>query len=64
MAVNELLPVGWKVNMHVSGCLSFQFFAKEKLDVPKEYIDGTIHSKPGAAIALLGRLYTLLTHRE
>ena len=41
-----------------------QFFAKEKLDISKEHIEGTIHCKPGAANALLERAYTLLTHRE
>jgi len=41
-----------------------QFFFKEKLDIPKELIEGTIHCKPGAANALLERAYTQLTHRE
>lgn len=41
-----------------------QFFGKEGLDIPKEYIEGTIHCKPGAAVALLNRLYVLLTQKE
>lgn len=41
-----------------------RFFIKEKLDVPKEFIDGTIHCKPGAAKALLEKAYTLLTLKE
>lgn len=41
-----------------------QFFAKEKLDISKEHIEGTIHCKPGAANALLETAYTLLTRRE
>ena len=41
----------------------FQFFAKEGLDIPKEFIEGTIHCKPGAASALIERAYTLLTHK-
>jgi hypothetical protein len=42
----------------------FQFFVREKLAVPQEFIEGTIHCKPGAAIALLERVYVLLTNRE
>lgn len=41
-----------------------QFFSKEGLDISKEYIEGTIHCKPGAAVALLNRLYILLTKKE
>ncbi|KAL5460490.1 hypothetical protein EMCRGX_G033941 [Ephydatia muelleri] len=41
-----------------------RFTAKQKLNVPKEYMDGTIHCKPGAAHALIERVYTLLTNRE
>lgn len=43
---------------------SLQFFSKENLDIPKDVIEGTIHCKPGAASALLERMYKLLTHRE
>ena len=41
-----------------------QFFIKAKLDVPNEFIEGSIHCKPGAAKALLERAYSLLTKRE
>lgn len=41
-----------------------QFFVKERLDIPKELVEGTIHCKPGAAIALLEKVYVLLTKRE
>lgn len=40
-----------------------RFFTKEKLDVAKEFIEGTIHCKPGAANTLLERVYSLLTNR-
>lgn len=43
--------------------LLVQFFAKEGLDIPKDYIEGTIHCKPGAAISLIEKAYTLLTHK-
>ena len=39
-----------------------QVFLKEKLGIPKELIEGTIHCKPGAAIALVEKLYTVLTN--
>jgi hypothetical protein len=41
-----------------------KFFIKEKLDIPKELIEGTIHCKPRAAIQLLERVYTVLTLKE
>jgi len=41
-----------------------QFFASEGLGIPKEYVEGTIHCKPGAACALLEKAYTLLTCRK
>ena len=41
-----------------------QFFAKEKLPVSQEFIEGTIHCKPGAAKALLEQAYSLLTKKE
>ena len=41
-----------------------QCFEKEKLDIPKAFVEGTIHCKPGAAIALLEKLYIQLTNRE
>jgi hypothetical protein len=40
-----------------------RFFAKEALDIPKDFIEGTIHCKPGAACSLIERSYTLVTHR-
>jgi len=40
-----------------------RFFAKKKLDIPKEMIDGTIHCKIGAAELLLHTIYSLLTNR-
>ena len=50
----------------MSGCFTMkgQYFEKEKLEIPKAFIEGTIHCKPGAAIALLERLYVLLTNKE
>ncbi|XP_041378766.1 spermatogenesis-associated protein 4-like [Gigantopelta aegis] len=41
-----------------------RFFTREKLDISKDYIEGTIHCKPGAAKLLLERMYTLLTLKE
>ena len=49
---------------HWGTVLCLQFFAKEKLHVPREYIEGTIHCKPGAAKALLEQAYHLLTKKE
>ena len=43
--------------------LFFQFFAKDGLDIPKDFIEGTIHCKPGAASSLIERAYILLTHK-
>ena len=43
---------------------SFQFFTKQKLAIANELVEGTIHCKPGAAIALLERIYVLLTNKE
>lgn len=44
--------------------ISLQFFAKEGLDMPGDMIEATIHCKPGAAVALLAKAFTLLTKRE
>lgn len=41
-----------------------RFFLKKKLVIPKELIEGTIHSKPGAANALVICVYSLLTNRR
>lgn len=41
-----------------------RFAAKQKLNIPKEYMEGTIHCKPGAAHVLIEKVYTLLTNRE
>ena len=49
--------------MIIYACVVLQFFTKEKLDVAKEFIEGTIHCKPGAANTLLERVYSLLTNR-
>ncbi|XP_067838230.1 spermatogenesis-associated protein 4 isoform X2 [Heptranchias perlo] len=40
------------------------FFFKKKLNIPKELIDATIHSKPGGAECLIQHIYTLLTNRQ
>ncbi|XP_063776728.1 spermatogenesis-associated protein 4 [Pseudophryne corroboree] len=41
-----------------------KFFAKRKLNVSKELIDGTMHCKPGAAEILLQEMYVMLTNRR
>ena len=41
-----------------------RFFLKKKLVIPKELIEGTIHSKPGAANALVICVHSLLTNRK
>ncbi|KAI6657485.1 Spermatogenesis-associated protein 4 [Oopsacas minuta] len=41
-----------------------RFFLKKKIAVPKELIEGTVHSKPGAANALIICVYSLLTNRR
>lgn len=41
-----------------------KFFTKQKLAIANELVEGTIHCKPGAAIALLERIYVLLTNKE
>eukprot|EP00118_Oscarella_pearsei_P000536 m.5187 g.5187 ORF g.5187 m.5187 type:complete len:233 (+) comp12434_c0_seq1:42-740(+) len=41
-----------------------RFIQKHQLPIPKEYIDGTVHCKPKAAISLIELLYTLLTNRH
>ena len=41
-----------------------RFFLKKKLTVPKELVEGTIHSKPGAANALAICVFSLLTNRR
>ena len=56
---NSVFLVGTVTNL----LLLFQFFAKEGLDIPKDFIEGTIHCKPGAASSLIERAYTLLTHK-
>ncbi|RDD39199.1 Spermatogenesis-associated protein 4 [Trichoplax sp. H2] len=40
-----------------------RLFKKHGIDIPKVLIDGTMHSKPGAAILLVERVYTILTNR-
>ncbi|XP_062514269.1 spermatogenesis-associated protein 4-like [Corticium candelabrum] len=41
-----------------------RFFQRHQLGIAKERVDGTIHCKPGAAIALVEQVYTLLTNRK
>ena len=41
-----------------------RFFLKKKLAVPKDLIEGTVHSKPGASNALAICVYSLLTNRR
>jgi hypothetical protein len=33
------------------------------ISLPKDLIDGTIHSQPGSAEELVEQIYTLLTHK-
>jgi len=40
------------------------FFRRQKIDIPEEYIDGTIHCKEGAASLLTERIYEILTNRK
>ncbi|NXC48754.1 SPAT4 protein, partial [Penelope pileata] len=40
-----------------------RFFAKQKLCVAQELIEGTLHCKPGAAESLLQDMYSMLTNR-
>ncbi|XP_063415405.1 spermatogenesis-associated protein 4-like [Mytilus trossulus] len=40
------------------------FIKRHSLDIPEEYIDGTIHCKEGAAAMLLENIYELLTNRK
>ncbi|XP_055522329.1 spermatogenesis-associated protein 4 [Leucoraja erinacea] len=40
------------------------FIFKRKLNVPKEFIYATMHSKPGGAECLIQHIYTLLTNRQ
>lgn len=40
-----------------------RLFQREGFDIPSMEIEGTIHCKPGAAILLVQRLYTILTNR-
>nr|XP_025960967.1 spermatogenesis-associated protein 4 [Dromaius novaehollandiae] len=41
-----------------------RFFAKQKLGLAEEVIDGTIHCKPGAAEILVQDIYSRLTNRQ
>lgn len=41
-----------------------KLFKQKDIAVPREYIDGTIHCKPGAAEPLVCMLYAALTHRK
>ncbi|XP_072371889.1 spermatogenesis-associated protein 4 isoform X1 [Scyliorhinus torazame] len=40
------------------------FFFRRKLNIPKELIYATMHSKPGGAEYLIQHIYTLLTNRQ
>ena len=42
----------------------YQFFQRHEFDIPKEVIEGTIHSKPNAAALLMEKIYFLLTNRK
>lgn len=41
-----------------------QFLAKKNLPISVEFIDATLHSKDGAAEALLQQTYQLLTNKK
>ncbi|XP_053311275.1 spermatogenesis-associated protein 4 [Spea bombifrons] len=41
-----------------------KFFSKRNLNISKELIEGTLHSKPGAAELLLQDVYVMLTNRR
>ena len=40
------------------------FFKRNRMDIPKEYIEGTMHTKEGAAVLLIERIYEILTNRR
>ncbi|XP_051876162.1 spermatogenesis-associated protein 4 isoform X2 [Pristis pectinata] len=40
------------------------FIFRRKLNIPKEFIHATMHSKPGGAECLIQHIYTLLTNRQ
>eukprot|EP00794_Sanderia_malayensis_P007212 gene7212-8020_t len=40
-----------------------RFFQRAEFDIPQDEVQGTIHCKPGAAILLIQRIYTILTNR-
>ncbi|XP_065828178.1 spermatogenesis-associated protein 4-like [Oscarella lobularis] len=41
-----------------------RFIQKYQFPIPKDFIEGTIHCKPNAAVSLVELLYTLLTNRH
>ncbi|XP_072904136.1 spermatogenesis-associated protein 4 [Hemitrygon akajei] len=40
------------------------FIFRKRLNIPKEFIHATMHSKPGGAECLIQHIYTLLTNRQ
>ncbi|ESO86715.1 hypothetical protein LOTGIDRAFT_76788, partial [Lottia gigantea] len=40
------------------------FFKRHRIDIPPEYISGTIHCKEGAATLLIEKVYEILTNRQ
>jgi len=40
------------------------FIKQHKLDIPDDYVEGTIHCKEGAALLFIERLYEILTNRQ
>ncbi|XP_050415734.1 spermatogenesis-associated protein 4 [Patella vulgata] len=40
------------------------FFKRRRIDIPCEYIEGTIHCKEGASTLLIERIYEILTNRQ
>merc|ERR1712156_204892 len=40
------------------------FIKSHKLDIPEDYVEGTIHCKEGAALLFIERLYEVLTNRQ
>ena len=41
----------------------FQFVSNQKLNIPNEYIDETLHCKEGAAVLLIESMFETLTNR-
>ena len=48
----------------IDNLIHLQFIKSHKLDIPEDYVEGTIHCKEGAALLFIERLYEVLTNRQ